>query len=49
MSANLNATIGMTATGTGYPVGATVIGFTGTTVTLSAVSTAGVASGAAPA
>lgn len=38
--------VGMTATGTGYPAGATVISLTSTSVTLSAVSTAGVASGA---
>ena len=44
-AATTGVVVGMTAIGTGYPVGATVISVTGTTVTLSAVSTAGVASG----
>lgn len=39
--------VGMTATGTGVPTGATVVAVTGTTVTLSQISTAGVANAAA--
>jgi hypothetical protein len=38
--------IGMNVSGTGVPVGSTVVATTGTTVTLSNTSTAGVASGA---
>ena len=39
--------VGHNVSGTGIPVGATVVAVTSTTVTLSSTSTAGVASGAA--
>ena len=42
-TATTGVTVGMTATGTGYPAGATVVAVTPTAVTLSAVSTLGVA------
>lgn len=46
-AATTGVVVGMTASGTGVPAGATVIAATGTTVTLSASSTAGVANSAA--
>ena len=42
-AATTGVVVGMTATGTGYPVGAVVIAVTATTVTLNTVSSAGVA------
>lgn len=45
-AATTGVTVGMYASGTGVPAGATVIATTGTTVTLSRASTAGVANGA---
>lgn len=45
-TATTGVAVGMNVSGTGIPVGTTVIATTGTTVTLSNTSTAGVASGA---
>lgn len=45
-SATTGIAVGMNVTGTGIPALATVVAVTGTTVTLSATSTAGVANGA---
>ena len=42
-AATTGVVVGMTATGTGYPLGAVVIAVTATTVTLNTVSAAGVA------
>lgn len=46
-AATTGVVVGMTATGTGIPAGATVLAVAATTVTLSLASSAGVASGAA--
>lgn len=45
-AATTGVSVGMSVSGTGIPVGATVVATTGTTVTLSHTSTAGVASAA---
>lgn len=46
-AATTGVAVGQTISGTGIPVGATVLAFTGTTVTMSVASTAGVANAAA--
>jgi hypothetical protein len=46
-AATTGVVVGMNVSGTGIPVGATVVAVTGTTVTLSMTSTAGVANAAA--